>query len=431
MITSFPSTFTKYVDIVSGESNWYYPWIGGTASVYVSADLSGVGHGVATLKNVSLMGEGPFVTWGGTNKHFGTKNTDGSWTSGTANVSVEKSADIPNNASDGDSWSWSAGGGSGITPTPYGWQESTSQGWTISFPAGVSGRFTTTGSWQPGASLPPRTALAKSGTHTLDIRWKCSACNKYGDIKAEIGGKAAHEEITCPGSNCSVRYRKCSPPSGHQVHEACGKRRCDGGDHSYVRVCTDGYSPGYSNALGCGKKVYKCTESAHRLVTWNCEHDTYACNKGNHGNETVSCPLGPNNQTCSYGSYYPCSPHTCAYSGSSGSTPSPTDNTPDCSYCTDGCSECQAPSPPPPTTVSCGRSACTASVSSTDEHRSSPCAAGDTYWTCNPGVNVSNWLNKHRVRTCRRSGCGNSWQGCVSSGSPMCSVRSGRHCWAQ
>ena len=66
---------------------------------------------------------------------------------------------------------------------------------------------------------------------------------------------------------------------------------------------------------GCGKHV-KCERS-----------------RGNH--VEVSCPLGPNNETCSYGSYYKCSPHTCAYSG----TPSaPTDNTPNCQDCTSDCS---------------------------------------------------------------------------------------------
>ena len=95
VITSFPSTFTKFVDIVSGESSWYYPWIGGTATVYVSAALKGVGKGVATLKNVSLIGKGPYVTWGGEPVKVGTMNTDGSWTSGEEPVSVGKREKIP------------------------------------------------------------------------------------------------------------------------------------------------------------------------------------------------------------------------------------------------------------------------------------------------------------------------------------------------
>ena len=55
LITAWPHTLTKDVDIISGESSWCY---GSVARVWVSAELSGVGEGVATLKNVYLMGEG-------------------------------------------------------------------------------------------------------------------------------------------------------------------------------------------------------------------------------------------------------------------------------------------------------------------------------------------------------------------------------------
>ena len=92
------------------------------------------------------------------------------------------------------------------------------------------------------------------------------------------------------------------------------------------------------------------------------------------------------------------------------------------------------PEPEPPTTVACGRSACTESVSSSKQHKSNPCAAGHTYWTCNPTVNVANWLNKHRVRTCRYSECGRSWQQCVTGTTPICNKpyrkQNGLKCWA-
>ena len=453
---SSPTEFTKYIDVVTGKENWSSR----TAYVVVAASMDGLGEGQGTLKNVSLLNEGPYATYQDSPDYVGSKDNNGSWTAGTgANVGAAIRREVPDVKG---SYSWSSGGE--ITLTPYVWKESISIGGQIRLPIGAAGTFSTTGTWANGTSTT-RSASAKSGTHTVKYRYKCDACDRYGDTTAAIGGQSAHSVITCPGSNCSVRYHKCSPPSGHQVHEACGKRRCDGGDHSYVRVCTDGYSPGYSNALGCGKQVYKCTESAHRLVTWNCGHDTYACNKGNHGNETVSCPLGPNNQTCSYGSYYPCSPHTCAYSGSgsgnmgsntgssntmlacgvhstsesgdhslqascstdsscistnfylcshSHSYPStPTDNTPDCSYCTDGCSECQAPSPPPP------------------PPSTTSCSAGHPY---NP--NNSSAVNRHRTRTCRFSECGQTWQACVNgSSAPLCNKpyrnQNGLSCWAQ
>ena len=134
---------------------------------------------------------------------------------------------------------------------------------------------------------------------------------------------------------------------------------------------------------GCGKHV-KCKRS-----------------RGNH--VEVSCPQ-ENGVSCSYGSYYQCSPHTHAYSGSgSGNMGSNTgssntmlacgvhstsesgdhslqascstdsscistnfylcshthsyssaDNTPDCSYCTDGCSLCPSDDPPDGECQLCG-----------------------------------------------------------------------------
>ena len=260
VITSFPLEFNKYIDIVSGEVSWYH---GNTASVYVSADLNGVGEGVATLKNVYLMGKKKIVTHGGTPTYFGIKNPDGSWQNVSANVSVGKKVKIPENAKDGDSWSWGAGELSEIRPTPWGWKETTSQGFTISFPAGITGRFSTTGGWAAGSAQPERTAPARSGTHTLEVRYKCSKCQKYDDSVAALGGKSAHEKITCPAPNCSVQYHKCSPPSGHAVCDGCGKRKCEGGDHSYVGVCTGEYVHYTKYVSGCGEKIYRCTQSQH------------------------------------------------------------------------------------------------------------------------------------------------------------------------
>ena len=125
LITAWPHTLIKYVDIISGESSWHY---GSVARVWVSAELSGVGEGVATLKNVYLMGAGELQIYGGEPTHFGTRRDDGSWESGTGSISVYRPVDIPDDAEDGDSWRWGAGGGSKITPTPWVWRESSSQG---------------------------------------------------------------------------------------------------------------------------------------------------------------------------------------------------------------------------------------------------------------------------------------------------------------
>ena len=125
-----------------------------------------------------------------------------------------------------------------------------------------------------------------------------------------------------------VAFYKCHTCGGHSESSSAWLRLS--GAHSHHFVCG-----------GCGKHI-KCKN-----------------NRGNH--ISVSCPLGPNNETCSYSSYYKCSPHIHDYSSSS----SPTDNTPNCSGCTSDCSSpCSctnsgtcggtATTPPPPSYHACG-----------------------------------------------------------------------------
>jgi len=76
---------------------------------------------------------------------------------------------------------------------------------------------------------------------------------------------------------------------------------------------------------------------------------------------------------------------------------------------------------PPPPTVSCGRSACTASVSSSTEHYVT-CDAGHSYWSCNPGA-----VAHHATPiTCKRSECGATYTKCVR-GNGTCT--GGRYDW--
>ena len=231
---------------------------------------------------------------------------------------------------------------------------------------------------------------------------------------------------------------------------------------------------------------------SHHFVCGGCgKHIKCKNNKGDH--VEVSCPLGPNNQICSYGSYYKCSPHTHDYGSSSGSNPTgstpPSDGTPNCPDCTSHCSPpclcsnsgtcngtvsyhacgehettvsgdhslqascsltnasgqsctvtsfyaCQSHTcvfpapPPPPPTVSCGRSGCSESVSSSNEHRVGPCSGcSQSYWSCS--WSASYWENEHRLRTCRYGTCGNTWRRCQSS-TPNCLSpnRQGERCWA-
>ena len=141
----------------------------------------------------------------------------------------------------------------------------------------------------------------------------------------------------------------------------------------------------------------------HSQGTYTCGQDYgYKCQESDdHATYISSCSETKDSKTCDNTStYYECSPHNHTY----------------------------------PPSASCGRSSCTASVSSSTEHQGGPCASGHTYWTCNPNVNVSNWQNKHRVRTCRYSECRQTWQACVSS-TPICNKPSrkqnGKKCWAE
>ena len=144
---------------------------------------------------------------------------------------------------------------------------------------------------------------------------------------------------------------------------------------------------------------------SHSRGTYTCgQHYGYKCQESNdHETYISSCSETKDGKTCDNTSgYYECSAHSHTY-----------------------------PSPP---SVSCGRSSCTVSVSSSTEHESDPCASGHTYYTCNPNVNVSNWQNKHRVRTCRYSECRQTWQACQSS-TPICNKpyrqQNGLRCWAE
>ncbi|MYB00598.1 hypothetical protein F4X90_13110 [Candidatus Poribacteria bacterium] len=167
--------------------------------------------------------------------------------------------------------------------------------------------------------------------------------------------------------------------------------------------------------FACGSHTYYACQTPatsetnrHSHQTLPCgSHSGYRCTATSSHTQTTTCPSDTNGQSCSYGSYYACSPHTHAY-------PEPPANPP------------PPPSPPPSTTVSCGRSACTASVSSRSEHWT-PCDAGHSYWSCSDSQ-----TNRHRTRTCRRSGCGQSWQACVDGwNAPACPSPYGDSCWAQ
>ena len=252
-----------------------------------------------------------------------------------------------------------------------------------------------------------------------------------------------HEETT---GACGDTYYVCSQGDHDKLQASCSTDSncistnfylCQHTSHTYgQQACGHTYDPGSSSEANshrsvthpCGRHSYYACQTPSSSETSRHTHQTLPCGTHNYypcrvlpkHKRAITCPRDSNGQSCSYGSYYPCSPHTHAYpssnnnnNGNSGN--SGNDNT----------------APPPSSTVSCGRSACTVSVSSSNEHRVGPCSACDgSYWSCS--WSASYWENQHRVRTCRYGTCGQSWQRCISS-TPNCSSpnRPGKKCWAQ
>ena len=166
----------------------------------------------------------------------------------------------------------------------------------------------------------------------------------------------------------------------------CGNRWQGSGACKYGRVVSRSSTEHQSSACALGHTYWTCNPTVN-VSRWESKH------------RTRTCPL-KNGVSCSDGSYTKCGSHTHSYPASKVRCPA------------NGWTDCGG--------------------SSSTAHKSSACSAGHTYWTCNSGVNVSRWENKHRTRTCRRSGCSNSWQACVDGWTaPRCNAKSGAGCWAR
>ena len=213
----------------------------------------------------------------------------------------------------------------------------------------------------------------------------------------------------CRASACSVLF----PPAEHE-------HTSDYYDHK-VRCTESVYSVWNLNAK-CGEEYFTCEHSTCPVS------NTHWSGSGS-GSGGSTPPSGGNPPP----SMLACGIHSSGTSGDHSLQASCSSSNANGSCTGTGFYACSHshdyPSPPPPTTVSCRRSACNASVSSSTEHRVGPCSAcGSSYWSC--GTYASYSENQHRSRTCRRSGCGNTWQRCTSS-TPSCNAKSGSGCWAQ
>lgn len=209
----------------------------------------------------------------------------------------------------------------------------------------------------------------------------------------------------------------------------------------------------------CNRKYYVCQTSTcpndgKHIITHACGHEDEKEDDWKHAMQaSCSGSTTRNGSTvyCQSTNFYLCQhdnhdwpPASNPPQGSTPPSPSPSDETPNCQDCTSHCSSpcsctnsgtCNGtvatlpPSPPEPTLVACGRRRCTERVSERNKHLVDPCSAcHQTYWSCGPHAEYHK--NQHRSRTCRRSGCGNSWRRCQGP-TPRCKVASGQGCWAR
>ena len=156
-----------------------------------------------------------------------------------------------------------------------------------------------------------------------------------------------------------------------------------------------------SVSFACGSHTYYACQTPstsetnlHSYQTLPCgSHSGYRCTAPSSHTQTTTCPSDSDGQSCSYGSYYACSPHTHAYP------------------------ELPVNPPPPPTpTVLCGNrwrgaGACMYGrvVSSSSTEHQATCSTHGTYWSCNPTA----YAQHGQTRTCTRPGCGATYTNCV------------------
>ncbi|MDE0016628.1 MAG: hypothetical protein OXU51_10600 [Candidatus Poribacteria bacterium] len=219
-------------------------------------------------------------------------------------------------------------------------------------------------------------------------------------------------ETACPGD-----YRKCMPGritrehstilTGVNVTSTCGGNRpaappSAGNPPSESPVVSPPPTPTPTPPLS--PTYHACGE-----------HETSV--SGDHSLQASCSSTDSNGNSCTVTNFYACGSHTHSYPA-----PPPTPTPP----------PEPTPTPPPPTTVACGArgwTGCTASVSSSTEHRVPSCSGcGSTYWTC------STFASNHTtLKTCRYSECGQTWQKCASA--PVCNKpyrkQNGLKCWAQ
>ena len=249
---------------------------------------------------------------------------------------------------------------------------------------------------------PPTTVTGACGVHT-------------------VASSEASNHIEKTGT-CGHKYYACTPGNHDKLQASCSTDSncistnfylCKHTSHTYgQQACGHTYNPGSSSAHShrsvphpCGKHSYYACQTLsssetnrHTYQTLPCgTHRYYPCRVLPKHKRAITCPRDSNGQSCSHGTYYACSPHTHSY-------PSANNNNNN------------------------GNSG--NSNNGNSQSNTATCASGHTYKTTGKWATYS--ANYHRTRTCRRSGCGQTWQACVNGWTaPRCLVRSGRGCWAE
>ena len=267
-----------------------------------------------------------------------------------------------------------------------------------------------------GAKLP---LLAKACPGTW---WSCEGVGQCSERWSHLSDEEVAESRIVDSDTTSDTPTVANHPCGvhptttsgdHTLQASCSTDSncistnfyfCQHTSHTYgQQACGHTYNPGSSSANShrsvthpCGRHSYYACQTPsssetnrHTHQTLPCgDHRYYPCRVLPKHKRAITCPRDSNGQSCSHGTYYACSPHTHSY-------PSSNNNNNNGNSGDSGNSD------------------------------TATCSSGHTY-----DPDSTSAVNRHRTRTCRRSGCDNTWQRCVSS-TPDCSAKSGRRCWAQ
>ena len=243
---------------------------------------------------------------------------------------------------------------------------------------------------------------------------------------------------------CMEPYRNCKNPKYDHVSDSPGTTKHSDRRGGWVIGPTDhlnNAAPGDSQTIVCNIQGCTLTDaydpsdtSAAALHEYCYSCYLYKCNGSDHS--AASCGISghqvcDNNShvaaSCGHSLHFVCDSLTHVEEQCSN-----TSNGVRCTYQFWRCLHPSVPSYGPSHTcvygVSCGRSGCSQTVSSSTQH-SATCASGHSYWTCNPSD-----VSLHITRTCRLSTCGKSWERCSTvGGTPLCDDpwrrSNGLPCW--